>query len=263
MKVEESREAFRSTLAEVTADPKVRNDPPVAISFSSSGREVFPVSDDGTPLGPCLMTADTRGDDVAAQTAARRSPEEWFRLTGHVPRRMDPINRALWWRKAAPDVAAKTRWFMNWHEYYALLLSGRPIVDWSDAGAWATYDVASGNWSADRIEETGIDAKWLPEVQPNATPIGPILPRVAGELGLPSDVLIVAGAWDAFAASVGAGAVDPGVVALACGTWHSFTLTVEAGVTVREVSAWRRGQPVAVNPQGRPDSGSSARTRME
>ena len=229
MKVEESREAFRSTLAEVTADPKARKDPPVAISFSSSGREVFPVSDDGTPLGPCLMTADTRGDDVAAQTAARRSPEEWFRLTGHVPRRMDPVNRALWWQKADPDVAAKTRWFMNWHEYYALLLSGRPIVDWSDAGAWATYDVASGNWSADRIEETGIDAKWLPEVQPNATPIGPILPRVAGELGLPSDVLIVAGAWDAFAASVGAGAVDPGVVALACGTWHSFTLAVEAG----------------------------------
>src|SRR6266849_282957 len=229
VKVEESRDAFGSALGEVAANPKVKEDPPVAISFSSSGREVFPVGADGTPLGPCLMTADTRGDDVAAKTALRRSPEEWFRLTGHVPRRMDPVNRALWWRKADPGVAAKTRWFMNWHEYYALMLSGRPIVDWSDAGAWATYDVASGNWSADRIEETGIDAKWLPEVQPNATPIGRILPRVAGELGLPSDVLIVTGAWDAFAASVGAGAVDPGVVALACGTWHSFTLAVEAG----------------------------------
>jgi xylulokinase len=118
---------------------------------------------------------------------------------------------------------------MNWHEYYALMLSGRPVVDWSDAGAWATYDVVLGNWSADRIEETGIDARWLPEVQPNATPIGRILPEVAGELGLPSDVLIVTGAWDAFAAAVGAGAVDPGVVALACGTWHSFTLAVEPG----------------------------------
>ncbi len=187
------------------------------------------MSADGIPLGPCLMTADTRGDDVAAETAARRSPEEWFRLTGHVPRRMDPINRALWWQKVEPEVAARTRWFMNWHEYYALMLSGRPVVDWSDAGAWATYDVASGGWSTDRIKETGIDAGWLPEVQANATPIGPILPEVARDLGLPSDVLIVTGAWDAFAASVGAGAVDPGVVALACGSWHSFTLAVEAG----------------------------------
>src|SRR5690242_13867807 len=72
----ESRAAFESALGEVAADAAVRNDPPIAISFSSSGREVFPVAEDGTPLGPCLMTADTRGDDVAAETAARRSPEE-------------------------------------------------------------------------------------------------------------------------------------------------------------------------------------------
>jgi xylulokinase len=227
--VEESRAAFRSTLSELTAHPEVRKDPPVAISFSSSGREVFPVGADGTPLGRCLMTADTRGDEVAAETVGRRSPEEWFRLTGHVPRRMDPVNRALWWRKTQPAITARARWFMNWHEYYALLLSGRPVVDWSDAGAWATYDVASGNWSKERIAETGMDTMWLPEVQPNATPIGPILPAVARDLGLPSDVLIVTGAWDAFAASVGAGGVDPGVVSLACGTWHSFTVPLEAG----------------------------------
>ena len=131
---------------------------------------------DGTPLGPCLMTADARGDDVAMDTVASHSPEEWFRLTGHVPRRMDPVNRALWWRRTDPEVAAQARWFMNWHEYYALMLSGRPIVDWSDAGAWAVYDVATGGWSSDLIAETGIDASWLPEILPNATPIGPILP---------------------------------------------------------------------------------------
>jgi xylulokinase len=227
--VNESREAFCSALVELAASPQVQKDRPVAMSFSSSGREVFPVGADGTPLGRCLMTADTRGDEVAAETVARRSPEEWFRLTGHVPRRMDPINRALWWRKSRPDVTATTRWFMNWHEFYALLLSDRPVVDWSDAGAWATYDVASGGWSADRIAETEIDARWLPDVQPNATPIGPILPAMAEELGLPSGVLVVTGAWDAFAAAVGAGGVDPGVVALACGTWHSFTVPVRTG----------------------------------
>jgi len=229
VKVDESRDAFRATLAQIAASPNVGKDRPIAISFSSSGREVFPVGEDGSPLGPCLMTADVRGDDVAAETAARRNPDEWFRLTGHVPRRMDPVNRALWWRKTHPEVTAKTRWFMNWHEYYSLLLSGRPVVDWSDAGAWATYDVASGGWSRERIDETGIDPRWLPDVQANATPIGPILPAMARDLDLPADVLIVTGAWDAFAASVGAGAVDPGVVALACGTWHSFTVAVQAG----------------------------------
>ena len=48
------------------------------------------------------MTPDTRGDDVAAGPRARRSAEDWFRLAGHVPRRMDPVNRALWWRDTIP-----------------------------------------------------------------------------------------------------------------------------------------------------------------
>lgn len=233
--VNESRAAFGSALAEVAGHPSLGHDPVVAISFSSSGREVFPVAADGTPLGPCLMTSDTRGDDVAAETASRRSPDEWQRLAGHVPRRMDPVNRALWWRRTDPATVSKARWFMNWHEYYSLLLSGRPVIDWSDAGTWATYDVATGGWSAERIAETGIDPGWLPEIQPNATPIGPILPKAAADYGLPPDALIVTGAFDTYAASVGSGAVDPGVVSLACGTWHSFNMPVKAGWPVELV----------------------------
>jgi sugar (pentulose or hexulose) kinase len=227
--VRESRAAFDASLAAVAADPAVRADPPVAISFSSSGREVFPVDKRGEPLDVCLMTPDVRGDDVAAITAARRSPEEWFRLTGHVPRRMDPVNRALWWRKMRPEIASRARWFMNWHEFYALLLSGRPIVDWSDAGTWATYDVATGNWSPERIVETGIDPRWLPDVLPNATPIGRIRPDAAERYGLPAETLIVTGAYDTYAASVGSAAVDPGHVALACGTWNSYNVPVLPG----------------------------------
>ena len=232
-----SRDAFRACLAAVATDPALRHDPPTALSFSSSGREVFPVAADGSPLGPCLMTADTRGDEVALVTASRRSPEEWFRLAGHVPRRMDPVNRALWWREHAPDVTERTRWFMNWHEFYALYLTGRPVVDWSDAGTWATYDVATGGWSPGRIAETNIDPAWLPDIQPNATPIGPILPDVADDMGLPRDLLVVTGAYDTYAASVGSAAVDPGVVSLSCGTWHSYNVAVRPGWPVALVHA--------------------------
>ena len=227
--VRESREAFDSALGEVAKHTELRSDPPLAISFSSSGREVFPVAADGTPMGPCLMTADLRGDEVAAATAARRPPEEWFRLAGHVPRRMDPVNRALWWRKTRPDIAARARWFMNWHEYYSLLLTGKPVVDWSDAGAWATYDVATAGWSPELIDETGIDPRWLPDIQANASPIGNIDESVARRHGLPPDTLVVTGAWDAFAAAVGCGGVDPGVVSLTCGTWHSFSAPIDRG----------------------------------
>jgi gluconokinase len=175
--VNESRQAFNEALREVATSPTLRADPPVAISFSSSGREVFPVAADGSPLGRCLSTSDTRGDEVAAETAARRSAEEWFRLAGHVPRRMDPVNRALWWRRTNPDVAGRTRWFMNWHEFYSLALSGRPVVDWSDAGTWATYDVASGGWSTERIAETGMTLAGCRRCSRTRRPSAPSCPR--------------------------------------------------------------------------------------
>jgi sugar (pentulose or hexulose) kinase len=225
----ESRAAFESTLRAVAAHPAVRRDPPVALACSSSGREVFPVSAHGTPLGRCLMTADTRGDDVAELVASQRSAEDWFAVAGHVPRRMDPVVRALWWRQNDPAVAARTRWFMNWHEYYSLLLTGHAVVDRSDAGTWATYDLATGEWAADRVAETGLDPAWLPEIRSSGTPIGTILPSVARSLGLPSDICVVTGAYDAFGAAIGAAAVDPGVIGLACGTWHSYTMAIQRG----------------------------------
>lgn len=231
----ESLDAFRSALREAATHPNLKRDPPIAISFSSSGREVFPVAADGTPLGRCLMTSDVRGDDVAAETASRRTPEEWQRVAGHVPRRMDPVNRALWWRKTNPETVAKTRWFMNWHEFFSLQLSGRPVIDWSDAGTWATYDVATGNWSAERIAETGIDPRWLPEIQPNGTPIGRILRQAAVDFEMPPETLVVTGAFDTYAASVGSAAVDPGFVSLACGTWNSFNMPVRPGWPVELV----------------------------
>jgi outer membrane receptor protein involved in Fe transport len=41
--------------------------------------------------------------------------------------------------------------------------------------------------------------------------------------------LVVTGAFDTYAASVGSAAVDPGVVSLACGTWNSFNMAVRPG----------------------------------
>ena len=135
----------------------MRRDPPVAISFSSSGREVFPVAADGTPLGPCLMTPDVRGDDVAARDG--RPPQVAGGVVPPHRPRAAPDGpgqpRTVVARATTPTSSRSTRWFMNWHEFYALLLSGRPVVDWSDAGTWATYDVATGAWSAERIAETG------------------------------------------------------------------------------------------------------------
>src|SRR2546428_11636165 len=59
----EAREAFLSALARLTANPSLHADPPLALPFSSSRREVCPAAGGGTPLGARLVTARTRGGE--------------------------------------------------------------------------------------------------------------------------------------------------------------------------------------------------------
>ncbi len=220
----DSVRACKAAIAAVGSDPQVRRDPPEAVSFSSSGREVFPATADGTPLGICLMAADHRGADVAARTARLHSDDEWFSRTGHVPRRMDPVNRIRWWQENHPEVAARARWFLNWHEYYALLMTGRAVTDLSSAATWGVFDLGSLAWSDELIAEVGLDPSWLPEVQRSGSLIGPITSEAAADFWLPAGTLVVTGAWDLVAAAVGQGALRQGVLGLTAGTWHSFCL---------------------------------------
>ena len=213
--------AVVAVVQRVTASPRATRDPPVALAVSASGREGFPARADGSALGPCLRTADARRPAAEAAVTLRRSSERWIRECGHVPDHMDPTNRILWWAEQAPRTMSRARWFLGWHELVSLRLAGRPVVDPALASGFLIFDLASKAWSPERIGALGLDPRVLPEVVPWATPLGPVRPRAAAEMGLPRRCTLVAGSWDGSCAAVGAGVVEEGGALLAAGTWES------------------------------------------
>jgi xylulokinase len=234
-------DAIRRTLSRIAAAPELRGDPPRALAIAASGREVFPVDAGGTPLDPCILAGDLRGADVEAETAARLSPTAWYRACGHQPERMDPTNRLLWWRRHRPDVTARARRFLGWHEFATLRLAGTAVTDRSLAGKWLVYDLATRDWSSERLTAFDIERELLPEVAPSGTVVGRIVPAIAGELGLPADLLIGVGGFDTSCAALGCGAAERGIVGLSCGTWESFVapsddLTPTAGLIAAGMS---------------------------
>src|SRR4249920_1499895 len=148
--------AVARVVRRLTANPRVRRDPPEAIAVSASGRESFPARADGSALGPCLRTSDARRPTTEAAVTVRRSNEAWIRACGHVPDHMDPTNRLLWWRETAPRTMAKARWFLGWHELASLKMAGRPTIDPALAAGFLLIDLASNTWSADRIDGLGL-----------------------------------------------------------------------------------------------------------
>jgi xylulokinase len=67
----------------------------------------------------------------------------------------------------------------------------------------------------------------LAPVRPSTEVIGTLLPHVASEFGLPAECAVVVGTGDEHAASVGAGAIEAGVVVDVTGTAEPVT-TVSA-----------------------------------
>ena len=63
----------------------------------------------------------------------------------------------------------------------------------------------------------------LPAVRPSTDVVGTLRPEVAADLGLPSTCAVVVGTGDEHAASVGAGAIESGVVVDVTGTAEPVT----------------------------------------
>jgi len=217
--------ATLKSLSRIAADPAVRSDPPEMMAISASGREAFPIDRNGKVLGPCLMAGDLRGADLERQTASRARRDEWYSACGHIPERMDPVNRLLWWRQQHPEVARRSRFFLGWHEFMTLRLVGSAVTDRSLASKWCVYDLR-GEWSSKRLAEFDIDPRILPEVRPWGAIIGRLRPSLASKLSLPKTLKIAVGCFDASCAALGTGASAEGVAGLVSGTWEHLIAPV-------------------------------------
>lgn len=220
-------EVAQQGLREVCTQPELKANPPTALAISASGDEVFPVSQSGEPLGPCILSADARGAEIEEETRRLASPEAWYSRCGHVPERMDPANRILWWIRNEPRLASRARYFLGWHAYLTLRLCGLPVTDRSLAAKWATYDLATDAWSDEFVQLLGLKLDWLPAVLPSGAVVGQIAKDVAQRLGAPSNLLVAVGGYDSCCAALGVGARPNETWGLACGTWQVLTAPVD------------------------------------
>lgn len=212
--------ATRKGLRRVAAARDVQADPPLALAISASGDEAFPVDENGWPLGPCILSGDVRGAEIEQRTAARLAPRDWYRACGHIPERMDPVNRLIWWREHNPGLLTAQSRFLGWHEFITLRLTGAAVTNPTLAAKWLVYGLQERDWSAERLQDFAISRETLPAVRRWGLAAGHVHPAVARDLGLPPGMTVGVGSYDSTCSALGAGAVQAGVLGLAAGSWE-------------------------------------------
>lgn len=230
---EEWWRAFLDAAREVLAYSRETGSEVAAICCSCQGECTVAVDREGRPLHPALSWMDMRGASsirrVAGGGLLRISGYDafklwrWIRRSGGAPSLSgkDPAGHIAFIREAWPDVYERAFKFLNALDYMNLRLTGRfaATAD-SILTTWVTdnRDPKRIHYDAALLRQTGVDAEKLPEIVRSIDILGPILPSVAGELGLPPNTPVVAGAVDNSAAAVGAGAIEDGDTHLYIGT---------------------------------------------
>ncbi|MGE0281905.1 MAG: FGGY-family carbohydrate kinase [Rhizobiaceae bacterium] len=182
-----------------------------AIAVDGTSGTVLPVDASGTWLAEPLMYNHrvedvlllNRINEIVPATSAAHGPTSGLAKMLH----FQPVTGVAKLLHQADWIAGK--------------LSGRFDVTDDNNALKSGYDPVARDWP-EWVGETGLKPHLLPKVVAPGTVIGPILPAMAGNVGLPTDCLIVTGTTDGCASFLATGAAQPGDGVTALGS--SLTL---------------------------------------
>jgi xylulokinase len=208
-----------------------------ALSVSSMGEAMVPVSKDRRILGPSLLMIDSRGEEYLPALNAAIGAEKLYGINGNILGTQFSLPKLMWIRDNAPQTYAGAWKFLLWSGFVAFMLGAEPHVDYSLANRTLLFDIDACAWSEEVAGAAGIDLDKLPNPVQAGTRIGGVSARMASELGLAEGTPIIAGTHDQCANALGCGVTDAGFGMSGMGTYLTimpvFTGRKSADVMMR------------------------------
>lgn len=221
-----------------------------AIGLSGNMSSVVLLDGDGAPLRPAPLLADPRGGaeldalpaDVRAALAERsRNPVN----------AISSLASLLWLRDHDAAAFARARAWVSAKDWIRLRLTGELCSDSTDAHNALVHDPATGDWDRKLIARVGLDPALFPPLRDGGASGGVLTAEAAALTGLPAGIPVAVGGGDMATAALGAGASQPGTLALSLGT--SVTAIAPLGAAGADAFAddWRGKLTLHPLPGGR------------
>jgi xylulokinase len=220
--------SFTDVVHSLLADSGVDRRRIAAIGISAQGETMVPVGQDGEALRNAIVWLDNRAQDESAELDDRFGQELTYQVTGQ-PGMLPtwPAAKILWLARHEPVTFAKTGKFLLLEDYFIARLTGRAACEGSLVTSTCYWDFRSKQWWPEMLSAIGIDAGQLPELTEPGSPVGPLRPAIAAELGLDESTLVCAGALDQACGAIGVGNVRPGILSENTGTAVALCATLD------------------------------------
>jgi len=185
------------------------------ISISSMGRNIIPVSKDGTPIYNAILAADTRANEEAGIIRDTISEQEYYQIRGNRPSVAGGLSKILWLKQNEPDIFSRTWKFMTFPDFVLMRMGFEPAIDYSMAATSTPFDLRKKEYSEAILKEFGLSGRIFSEPLPSGQVIGEVGLEARNQLGLPQGVKMVTGGHDVPCGVLGAGVthLTPGLMA--------------------------------------------------
>lgn len=211
----------QSAISEVAAG--THGDPIEALSVSSLGEAMTPVSEEGEILANSILCSDIRGVEYVELLRGAIEPEELYQINPNPPGIGYSMPKLCWIRDHQPELYRATAKFLLWADLVVNQLGGGACTGFSHANRTLLFDIRGECWSERLAGLVGLDLDKLPTPRPAGEVVGTVAPAVASRLGLPGGVRIVVGGHDQCCNALGAGVFEPGQAVCGIGSFECIT----------------------------------------
>ena len=197
------------------------------ISFGGQMHGLVILDDQDQVIRPAILWNDGRTTKETAYLNEVIGKETLSKYTANIAFTGFTALKILWVKENEPENFARIAKIMLPKDYLAYRLSGVHCTDVSDASGMLLFDVKNRCWSKEMLDICGVKEEMMAKIYESYEAVGTLLPEVAAELGVSTDVKVVAGAGDNAAAAVGTGTVGDGRCNISLGTSGTIFISSE------------------------------------
>tara|TARA_B100000925_G_scaffold272571_1_gene236603 strand:- start:1579 stop:3063 length:1485 start_codon:yes stop_codon:yes gene_type:complete len=129
------------------------------------------------------------------------------------------IPKLLWLKQNEPENFSRVAAILLPHDYINFSLTGAKRMEYGDASGTGFLNIRTKEWEQDLINF--VDSRvneMLPDLGSSNAMHGALLPELASEWGLSSDVIVSAGGGDNMMGAIGTGNIVDGIITASLGT---------------------------------------------
>lgn len=197
------------------------------ISFGGQMHGLVALDERDVVIRPAILWNDGRTGKETGYLNNVVGKEKLSEYTANIAFAGFTAPKIMWMKNNEPENFAKIDKIMLPKDYLAYMLSGVFCSDVSDASGMLLMDVKNRVWSQEMLCMLGLKEKQLPKLFESYEVVGVLKKELAEELGLSSNVKVIAGAGDNAAAAVGTGTVGDGMCNISLGTSGTIFISSE------------------------------------